>query len=104
MFAKICFCLKKRVLHAYVDIGLGPADGRYDEDGSEAGEEDHHGVDSDQGVGQPVRDCQHCQLKRGGRGIVHHLETEKKNAWEKLMFKELQSMSVCQSLFKHCID
>ena len=78
---KDLFLFRKRVLHAYVDIGLGPADGCDDEDGSEAGEDDHHGVDSDQGVGQPVRDCQHCQLKRGGRGIVHYLETEKrKNA------------------------
>ena len=70
--------MKKIILHAYVDIGLSPADGRDDENGSEAGEDDHHGVDGDQGVGQPVRDCQHCQLKRGGRGIVHHLEIERR--------------------------
>ena len=61
-----------------VDIGFSPDDSRDDEHGAEAGEDDDQGVDGDQGVGQPVRDCQHWQLKRGGRGIVHHLETERR--------------------------
>ncbi len=54
-----CHCLKKECVHAYVDIGFSPADCGDDEDGSQAGTDDDHRVDCNEGEGKPLRDCQH---------------------------------------------
>ena len=71
------YSLKNEILHAYVDVGFGPGDCCDDEDGPQAGTDDDHGVDCNEGVGQPLGDRQHWQLRGGDRGIVHDLETEK---------------------------
>ena len=62
----------KQIQPAYVDIGSSSADSCDDENWSKTGQDDNQGVDGDEGVGQPVRDCQHWQLK-GGCGVIHDL-------------------------------
>ena len=57
---------------AYVDIGSSSADSCDDENWSKAGHDDDQGVDGDEGVGQPVWDCQHWHFK-GGCGVIHDL-------------------------------
>ena len=75
MYRKICWTLWIQIQRAYVDIGFGPADCCDDENWSKAGQNDDQGVDGDERVGQPVRDCQHWQLKGGESWIIHDLET-----------------------------
>ena len=75
MYRKICWTLWIQIQRAYVDIGFGPADCCDDENWSKAGQDDDQGVDGDERVGQPVRDCQHWQLKGGESWIIHDLET-----------------------------